>query len=112
MSKSIVIFYIKKETGKFDRYQIVTNKTMDYMVVSIRNFNEQESNPRTAFIQTNEYVRDAILEKESLKFVKSATESVLENIKDISRELDRLVYSVDEFKDKVNEWKGDEVLDD
>lgn len=85
--------------------QIVNNS--ESVRKAIDDFNKKDNN-ETAKIITDEDVRQALLQKESLETVKSYVNTVREDIKtlrdDLNCSLDGLDYSCRDFHNKVKDY--------
>ena len=103
MENKLLLFIYRDE--KFLRYQIVNDN--DSVRKAIDEYNEKNNN-ETARIITDEDVRQALFQKESLETVKSYVDTVRQDIEtlrdDLNRSFDGLDYSCRDFYGKVKDY--------
>jgi hypothetical protein len=98
-----VIFYIKKDTNKFRRYQIIQNKTEEEIVELINKINMSLTNPETIILVRDQHVIDAITQKDDQDSLRSLLDDFRDQIKGVESSIDNIKYILENLSARIDE---------
>lgn len=100
MAEKQLVFTNNKETGKFDRYQII-EKSKTEVEKLVKDFNNNPESKLTARIIDDPDILAAILRKESAGSIKSYCKDVEYSVSSISEQISFLESEISSFLHKV-----------